>query len=95
MNNLTRIGKLPKSETSSSPDTGLKRNYTRYRGWLIGIKVIDGCLWLQWQHPEDNFFRYNYPVNEKGLAETIKYVRFLIDMAIKLEQDAEKQVNKI
>ncbi|MEC4984232.1 MAG: hypothetical protein SAJ37_13710 [Oscillatoria sp. PMC 1068.18] len=57
-----------------------------YRNWLITTKVINGKLWLRWQHPAENFPRYSYPIGERELADTISYVRLLIDLAIKLEQ---------
>ncbi|MBZ8183218.1 hypothetical protein [Oscillatoria salina] len=59
-----------------------------YRNWLIKTKVINGKLWLRWQHPAENFPRYSYPVGERGLSDTIRYVRLLIDLAITLEQGA-------
>ncbi len=58
----------------------------QYRDWLITTKLIDGQLWLRWQHPKESFPRYSYPVTERGLADTIRYARFLIDIAIKLEE---------
>ncbi len=64
----------------------------QYRDWLITTKLIDGQLWLRWQHPKESFPRYSYPVTERGLADTIRYARFLIDIAIKLE---ETEVPKI
>ncbi|HEY9821361.1 MAG TPA: hypothetical protein V6D35_11375 [Candidatus Sericytochromatia bacterium] len=58
----------------------------RYRDWSISSKIIDRQLWLQWQHPNETFPRYGYPVTERGLADTIRYARFLIDLIIKLEE---------
>lgn len=60
-----------------------------YRDWLISTKVIDKQLWLRWQHPRESFPRYSYPVTERGLADTIRYARFMIDLTIQLEE-AEK-----
>ncbi len=94
MHNLTPTTQQQESESSSKSTISSQPCHISYRNWLIGTKVIDGRLWIRWQHPAESFPRYNYPVGEKGLAETIRYVRFLIDMAIKLEQDAAKQVAK-
>jgi hypothetical protein len=58
----------------------------RYRDWLISTKVIDKQLWLRWQHPKESYPRYSYPVTERGLADTIRYARFIIDLAIQLEE---------
>jgi hypothetical protein len=63
----------------------------RYRGWLISTKVIDKQLWLRWQHPKEDFPRYSYPVTERGLADTIRYARYLINLSIKLEEEALAQ----
>lgn len=63
----------------------------RYRGWLISTKVLDGQLWLRWQHPKEDFPRYSYPVTERGLADTIRYARYLINLSIKLEEEALAQ----
>lgn len=60
-----------------------------HRGWLITTKVINGQLWLRWQHPQESFPRYSCLVRDRGMAETIRHVRFLIDLAINLEQEAE------
>lgn len=90
MHNLTPIPPSPKTESSPNTRRSSHSGHIYYRDWLIGTKVIDGRLWIRWQHPAESFPRYNCPVGEKGLAETIRYVRLLIDMAIKLEQDATK-----
>lgn len=58
----------------------------RYRDWLISTKVIDKQLWLRWQHPKESYPRYSYPVTERGLADTIRYARLIIDLAIQLEE---------
>lgn len=67
-------------------NTGLHLKPIRYRDWLITTKVIGKQLWLRWQHPKENFPRYSYPVTERGLTDTIRYARFLIDLIIKLEE---------
>jgi hypothetical protein len=69
----------------------LEMHPVKYRDWTISTKVINKQLWLRWQHPKEQVPRYSYPVMEKGLAETIRYVRFLIDLAIKLEDEAPKE----
>jgi hypothetical protein len=74
--------------TVNTAEANLQVKPLRYRGWLICTKVIDGHLWLRWQHPKESFPRYSYPVTERGLADTIRYARFLIDLAIKLEEEA-------
>lgn len=72
--------------TTDIPSTGWQMKPIQYRDWLITTKLIDGQLWLRWQHPKESFPRYSYPVTERGLADTIRYARFLIDIAIKLEE---------
>lgn len=79
--------KIPKKPVSThSPNTGLPLQPIRYRDWLISTKIIDRQLWLRWQHPNETFPRYSYPVTERGLTDTIRYARHLIDISIKLEQ---------
>lgn len=74
--------------------TASKRTPIVYRDWLISTNTIDGKLWLRWQHPQESFPRFNYEVGDKGLSEAIRYVRFLIDLAIKLENsNPEKQAD--
>ena len=58
-----------------------------YRGWLVTSTKIDGKLWIRWQNPQDNLPFYSYEVGEQGLTQAIRYVRFLIDLAIKLEEN--------
>ena len=70
---------------TNTSNTGLPLQPIRYRDWLISTKVIDTKLWLQWQHPSESSPRYSYPVTERGLADTIRYARFLIDLTIQLE----------
>jgi|GEM_PF-1799404 len=72
-------------------ETGIEMHPTRYQGWLISTKLINNQVWVRWQHPAENFPRYSYPVANKGLADTIRYVRFLIDIAIKLESSATQE----
>lgn len=60
----------------------------RYRDWLISTKIIDSQLWLRWQHPRESTPRYSHPVTERGLAETIRYARQMIDLVIQLEEGA-------
>jgi hypothetical protein len=36
--------------------------------------------------PQRKIPRYSYPVTERGLADTIHYARFMIDLVIKLEE---------
>jgi len=61
----------------------------RYKGWVISTKVINGKLWLHWQHPKENFPRYGCPLNDAGVEFTINHLRFMIDLAIKLEIEAK------
>ncbi|HEY9596835.1 MAG TPA: hypothetical protein V6D33_04115 [Cyanophyceae cyanobacterium] len=72
-------------------NNGVQLEPIRYRDWLISTKVIDGRLWLRWQHPNEAFPRYSYPVTEKGLTDTIRYARFLIDLTIKLENESARR----
>ncbi|MEW6492826.1 MAG: hypothetical protein AB1589_10000 [Cyanobacteriota bacterium] len=74
--------------TANTSEASLQMKPLRYRGWLISTKVIAGHLWLRLQHPKDSFPRYGYPVTERGLADTIRYARFLIDQIITLEEEA-------
>jgi hypothetical protein len=74
--------------TAKMPEVNLQMKPLRYRGWLISTKVIDGQLWLRWQHPRESFPRYSYPVTERGLADTIRFARYLIDLVIKLEEES-------
>ncbi|HAG82942.1 MAG TPA: hypothetical protein DD379_26775 [Cyanobacteria bacterium UBA11162] len=78
--------------TSEIPNTGLQLTPIRYRDWLISMKVIDKQLWLRWQHPKESFARYSYPVTERGLTDTIRYARFLIDLVIELEEAEAEQL---
>lgn len=73
------------SVSTPTPNNGLQEQPIRYRDWSISTKVIGGQLWLRWQHPKESFPRYSYPVTERGLADTIRFARFLIDLTIKLE----------
>ncbi len=75
-------------------ETLSKRTPIRYRNWLITTNTIDGKLWIRWQHPQDSFPRYSYEVGDKSLSEVIRYVRFLIDLAIKLEENAPDKDKK-
>lgn len=78
--------------TTPASNHSLQAQPIRYRNWLISTKVIDGRLWLQWQHPNESFPRYSYPITERGLADTIRFARFMIDLAIKLEAGGSTQV---
>jgi hypothetical protein len=62
----------------------------RYKGWTIATKVINGKLWLHWQHPQESLPRYGCPVSEEGLAATINHVRFMIDLMMNLESEVQK-----
>jgi hypothetical protein len=73
--------------TANTPEIKSLIKPLRYRGWLISTKVIDRQLWLRWQHPRETFPRYSYPVTNRGLADTIRFARFLIDLSIKLEEE--------
>lgn len=77
------------SSNGFNPD--LSQSPVQYRGWLISTKMINGQLWIRWQHPSDNFPRYGRPVVSGDLAATINHVRFLIDVAIKLESSSPRQ----
>jgi hypothetical protein len=65
----------------------LHRESLTYRNWTISSKVINGQLWLCWQHPSESFPRYNFPVGDRSLSEAVRHVRFMIDLAIKLEEN--------
>jgi len=77
--------------TIQPSNSGLPLQPIQYREWLISTKVLDKQLWLRWQHPKETFPRYSYPVTERGLADTIRYARFIIDLSIRLE---ESEVNE-
>jgi hypothetical protein len=72
-------------------DSQLAQIPVRYKGWAISTKVINGKLWLRWQHPQENFPRYGCPVSEEGLEVTISNVKFLINLANKLEEEAKNK----
>ncbi len=63
----------------------------QYRDWLITAKVVDRQLWLRWQHPNETIARYGYPVTERGLVDTIRQARYLIDLSIGLEEGEAEQ----
>ena len=63
---------------------------TRYKGWLIATKLINGKLWLRWQHPKENIPRYGCPIAEEGLSATLDRVQLMIDLTIKLESEVYK-----
>jgi len=63
----------------------LQRKPIAYRGWLISTQVIEGKLWLRWQHPAEDFPRYRHAIEGRGLSEVIRHIRFSIDLAMKLE----------
>lgn len=75
----------PKQVSSNSSKAEKQHIHSKYKGWLISTVVIDGQLWLRWQHPKESFSRYGCPLTEQSVASTISHVRFLIDLAIKLE----------
>lgn len=77
--------------TIQPSNSGLPLQPIQYREWLISTKVVDKQLWLRWQHPKETFPRYSYPVTERGLADTIRYARLIIDLSIRLE---ESEVNE-
>jgi len=77
---------------TSSNNTDIEMNPTQYRGWLISTKLINNQVWVRWQHPAENFPRYSYPVTDRGLADSIRHVRFIIDIAIKLESSASQEI---
>lgn len=86
----------PDSSVSRNPSsTELEQVPIRYRGWPISTKVINGKLWLRWQHPQESFPRYGCPVTEEGLAVTVNHVRFMIDLAIKLESEMPKKAQSV
>lgn len=79
----------PQSTVSPNPcKLDIEKAPTRYRGWSITTQVIDGQLWVRWQHPQESFPRYGCPVTEEGMAVTIEQARSLIDLAIQLEERA-------
>ncbi|MBE9115524.1 hypothetical protein IQ249_06385 [Lusitaniella coriacea LEGE 07157] len=78
--------------TSLARELLLKQKPICYRNWVISTQVINGQLWLRWKHPSEDFPRYSYAVGDKGLSESVRYIRFLIDLAIKLEQSAPRHL---
>ncbi|MGA9378103.1 MAG: hypothetical protein WBV73_04975 [Phormidium sp.] len=89
-----RDSKESKHIKSSNPalkisGSQLEQIPVRYKGWGISTKVINGKLWLRWQHPNENFPRYGCPVSEEGLEVTINNVKFLINLANKLEEEVK------
>ena len=61
----------------------------RYRGWLINTKVLNGQLWLRWQHPLDDCSRYGCSVSEAGIDATISHAKSLIDLTMELESEVQ------
>ncbi|MBE9114803.1 hypothetical protein IQ249_02730 [Lusitaniella coriacea LEGE 07157] len=59
-----------------------------YRGWIVSTQVVQGQLWIRWQHPQDTFPRYGRPVTNNGLSATVSHVKFLIDLAMTLEPES-------
>lgn len=83
----------PQQQVSSNSSEAEKQQiHAKYRGWSISTVVIDGQLWLRWQHPKESFSRYGCPITDEGMASTISHVRFLIDLAIKLEAAMPSEV---
>ncbi|MEC4804133.1 MAG: hypothetical protein SAJ12_02590 [Jaaginema sp. PMC 1079.18] len=64
----------------------LERQPIYYHNWTIVTKVINGQLWLCWQHPDESFPRYNLPIGDRSLSDAVRHVCFTIDVAIKLEE---------
>lgn len=62
----------------------------RYKGWSLTTKLMNGKLWLRWQHPKENLPRYGCLVGEDGLNATIDHVRTMIDLMINLESEVNK-----
>lgn len=81
------------SVISGDRNVSLQGKPLRYRDWSISTKLINRQLWLRWQHPKEDFPRYSYPVTERGLTDTIRYARFLIDLTIKLEETEANRLN--
>ena len=77
-------------QSSDLSNANLEQIPVRYRGWRISTKVSNCKLWLRWQHPQEDFPRYGCPLNEEDIASSIDNVRLLIDLAIKLEEEASK-----
>jgi|GEM_PF-3140469 len=65
----------------------------QYRGWSIQTQVINGQMWVRWQHPLDNCSRYGCPIMEAGLDATLMHAKSLIDTTIDLE--LQVQPNKV
>lgn len=78
---------LPQSNTYKAD---IEQIPGRYKGWSISTKLINGKLWLRWQHPQENLSRYGCLVGEGGLTATIDHVRGMIDLMIHLESDVQK-----
>lgn len=76
---------------TNSSNSGSPLQPIRYRDWLISTKLINKQLWLRWQHPHEAFPRYSYPVTERGLADTMRYARYIIDLAIRLEESETEE----
>lgn len=84
----------PETEPSNSSDNEIQQIPTQYKGWRLTTKLINGKLWLRWQHPQESFARFGCPINQDDITSTINHVRFLIDLAIKLEEETAKQRRK-
>lgn len=81
----------PETEPSNLSDNKAQQIPAQYKGWRLSTKLINGKLWLRWQHPKESFARFGCPINQDDIASTINHGRFLIDLAIKLEEETVKQ----
>jgi hypothetical protein len=79
------------SEFPDFPSGDLSLIPTQYKGWRISSKVINGKLWVRWQHPQESFPRYGCSIGEAGIAGTVSHIKLFIDLAIRLEEEATKK----
>ncbi|MFB2923966.1 hypothetical protein [Aerosakkonema funiforme] len=82
------------AETSNFSEREPKQIPAQYKGWRLTTKTMNGKLWLRWQHPDESFARYGCTIDPKDISSTIAHVRFSIDLAIQLEEEAAKQARR-
>ncbi len=56
-----------------------------YRGWKILQQRFGKQIWLRWQHPEDNFPRYGFPIEPGSGSQRLDEAQQLIDLILQLE----------
>ncbi|MFW6296827.1 MAG: hypothetical protein ACOC04_06520 [Halothece sp.] len=87
---MISLSSSPKENRSIPPFsvTDLTEGSVIYRGWTINTKMIHGKLWLQWQHPKDQYTKHGCPISGGDITAKLSHAQFMIDLAIKLESES-------